>query len=52
MQTAFIPEEDQLFLVHDNKVEIARLDGTERRVLIEHTETRDLNGIAVDPVAR
>ena len=52
MLTAFIPEEDRLFLADQNKIVIARLDGTERKVLIEHQNTKDLNGIVVDPVAR
>ena len=52
MQTAVIPEVDGLFIVHHNKVEIAKLDGSERRVLIEHPKSWDLNCIVVDPVAR
>ena len=51
-QTAFIPEEDQLFLIDHNKVDIARLDGTGRRGLIKHPKKTLLKGIVVDPVSR
>ena len=52
-QTAVIPEEDRLFFVyyHGHTVEVANLDGSERRVLI-HTQATWLSGVAVDPVAR
>ena len=52
-QTAVIPEEDRLYFVHffSKTVEVARLDGSERRVLIQSQATW-LRGVAVDPVAR
>ena len=53
-ETAVIPEEDRLYFVHylEKKVEVANLDGTVRRVLIEHQTGCCLRDIVVDPVAR
>lgn len=54
VHTAIIPEEDRLFFLHfyDKTVEVVNLDGTGRRVLIQHQKATQLRGIAVDPVAR
>ena len=53
-QTAVIPEEDRLFFLKhiSAAVEVAKLDGTGRRVLIEYPKLALLRGLAVDPVAR
>ena len=53
-QTAVIPEEDSLFflILKQKSVGVARLDGTQWKILIVHTTATWLRGIAVDPVAR
>ena len=53
-QTAVIPEEDRLFFVNFNgsTVEVAKLDGADRRALIVYPQVAMLRGLAVDSIAR
>jgi len=54
LQSAVIPEEDQLYTVDYNQqrtVAVSKLDGTQRKTLIGGNG-HGLRGIAVDPIAR